>query len=162
MLDPGHTFRFTVHFENLEDEELDLLLYILDLEEHVSVTLRPEEIEPITLQGPMLHKLGNAKGQGPGSCRISIQEMHLLPSAAQRFASMGNSGWNSWNGEDLSTEISRRTQKYKQGEDDTETMQFVRKMMVWDEKDTRTFRYPEYSWFQADKKKDAATELKAI
>jgi hypothetical protein len=75
---------------------------------------------------------------------------------------MGNSGWNSWNGEDLSTEISRRTQKYKQGEDDTETMQFVRKMMVWDEKDTRTFRYPEYSWFQADKKKDAATELKAI
>jgi hypothetical protein len=41
-------------------------------------------------------------------------------------------------------------------------MQFVRKMMVWDEKDTRTFRYPEYSWFQADKNKDMATELKAI
>jgi hypothetical protein len=109
MLEPRHTFTFKVHFENLEDEELDLLLYILALEDEVKVTLRPENLSPIKLQGPMLHKLGNAKGQGPGSCRISIQEMHLLPPAARRFASMGNSGWDSWNGEELSIEISRRT-----------------------------------------------------
>jgi len=162
MLEPGHIFTFTVHFENLEEDELCLLLYILALEEDVHVTLQPEEPNPISLQGPMLHKLGNAKGQGPGSCRITVQEMHLLPLAAQRFASLGSSGWKSLKGEELRTEIIRRTQKYKQGEDDTETMQFVRKMMVWDERDTRTFRYPEYSWFQADKKKDKPTELKAI
>jgi hypothetical protein len=160
MLAPGHTFTFKVHFENLEDEELDLLLYILALEEQVSVTLRPDELEPITLQGPMLHKLGNAKGQGPGSCRIAVQEMHLLPLAAQRFSSLDRSGWKSWKGVELRTEISNRTQKYKQGEEATETMQFLRKMMVWDEKDARTFRYPEYSWFKSEMNK--YTELKSI
>ncbi len=160
MLKPGHTFRITVHFENLEDEELDLLLYILALEDEVKVTLRPEGMDSIQLQGPMLHKLGNAKGQGPGSCQIAIDGLSLLPSAPQRFATLDNPGWQTWRGQDLSTEISNRIQKYRQRKDDSETMQFLRKIMVWDEEDPRSFKYPEYSWFNSEQNK--ATELKAI
>lgn len=160
MLTPQHTFSFTVHFENLEDDELDLLLYILALEDEVQANLKPEGLDPIKLQGPMLHKLGNAKGQGPGSCKISIEGLHISPDPEQRFSSLSQRLWSIFRDDELSHEIFRRTAKYMQDEDESETMQFVRKMMVWDENDSRVFCYPDYTWFNSEQNKE--TELKSI
>ncbi len=158
MLLPGHTFTFTVHFENLAEDELDLLIYTLALEEQVSVTLQPENIQPINLSGPLRHKLGNAKGQGPGSCHIQVQSLTLLPEPARRFQSLGREQVRVLTGSDLEQEIQNRTAAFRQ--DDSQTMQFLRKMMVWDPTDTRDFRYPEYNWFRTTG--NSQLRLKAI
>jgi CRISPR/Cas system CSM-associated protein Csm3 (group 7 of RAMP superfamily) len=158
MLLPGHAFTFTVHFENLAEDELNLLLYTLALEEQVSVTLTPQDKPPIHLTGPLRHKLGNAKGQGPGSCHIQVQSLTLLPDPARRFQSLGREQVRVLIGADLEQEIQSRTAAYRQ--DDTPTMQFLRKMMVWDPADERDFRYPDFNWFRATG--NSAVPLKSI
>lgn len=160
MLLPGHSFAFSVHFENLEERELNLLLYTLALEDMVTVTLRPKDLPAIKLSGPLRHKLGNAKGQGPGSCHIVIDKLALLPQPQQRFSSLGKRTPQVQEGEELAQEIVRRTEAFKQGRDNSPTMEFLRKMMVWDTRDERDFRYPDYHWFQATG--NSTVRLKAI
>lgn len=160
MLEPGHHFKFIVHFENLAEEELNLLLYVLALEEEVKVSLKPNPKEVFNLHGPMRHKLGNAKGQGPGSCQIVIEKIVYQPEANQRFLNLTASRAKELTGDELKQEIDVRTKEYKQGADDSYTMQYLRKIMVWDETDNRIFGYPDFSWFRDAKNKD--TELKPI
>ena len=151
----GHRFSFRVSFESLEPGELDLLLYVLTLEENVEVVLEETGLE---LQGPMRHKLGMGKAVGMGSCRIGIERWEALPSGRERFASLIPVAREMREGEALRQRVAERTTPYVQ--DRSATMTQLRKMMVWDERDARTFRYPEYHWFRAPG--NSETPLKRI
>lgn len=59
LMDINNKFEFEVHFENLTDEELGILIYSLELEEG------------------LLHKVGKGKAFGFGSCKIEINEFLL-------------------------------------------------------------------------------------
>lgn len=59
LLDYGNEFEFDVHFENLTDSELGILIYALELEDG------------------LLHKIGRGKAFGFGSCKIIIEEFNL-------------------------------------------------------------------------------------
>ncbi|MFH1114070.1 MAG: RAMP superfamily CRISPR-associated protein [Pseudomonadota bacterium] len=140
---PGHHFDFNVQFTSLTDQELSLLLYVLHLEENVSVTVGPEKL---SLKGPMRHKIGNAKPLGFGSCHIRLNRMTFLAEPAQRFSTMSSTHDRLLEGEDLRQETTRRLQRFVT--DESPTMQALRKVMVWDEKDPREFHYPDFHWFR--------------
>ena len=59
LMDINNEFEFNVHFENLTDEELGVLIYALELEDG------------------LLHKIGKGKAFGFGSCKIKIKEFLL-------------------------------------------------------------------------------------
>ena len=59
LLDFGNEFEFEVHFNNLNDDELGVLIYSLELEDD------------------LLHKIGKGKSLGLGSCKIEIKEALL-------------------------------------------------------------------------------------
>lgn len=58
-IDIKQEFSFEVHFENLTDEELGVLVYALELEKG------------------LLHKFGRAKAYGFGSCEIKVKDILL-------------------------------------------------------------------------------------
>jgi hypothetical protein len=139
---PGHHFEFDVQFTNLSQDELNLLFYILILEEDVKVTL--SETGQV-LKGPLRHKVGNAKPLGMGSCHIRINRLTLLAEPKERFSSL-YSHVRVLNGDGLEEEIRSRIKPHIS--DKSPTMEAMRRMMVCDETDPRDFRYPDYSWFQ--------------
>jgi CRISPR-associated protein len=59
LLDFGNEFEFEVYFNNLNDDELGVLIYSLELEDD------------------LLHKIGKGKSLGLGSCKIEIKEVLL-------------------------------------------------------------------------------------
>ena len=139
---PGCHFDFDVQFSNLSEEELELLLYVLNLEEKVSVEIGEEKIR---LQGPMRHKIGNAKPLGMGSCHIRLTKLIYFASPSVRFSTLQKTEEQIFEGDALKNEVSKRINKIVN--DNSFTMQQLRKMMVWDERDPRDFRYPDYTWF---------------
>lgn len=141
---PGHHFDFQVQFTSLTDEELSLLLYVLHLEEHVEVVVGEKKLR---LAGPMRHKIGNAKPLGLGSCRIQLNRLEFLASPAERFSTMNTASNRVLESEDLKSEVKRRIQPLV--EDQSPTMTALRKMMVWDENDSRVFRYPTFHEFKS-------------
>lgn len=153
-LPPGTQFTFKVHFENLREEELALLLYCLVLEENVTVTLSKEALGPgaqgpVTLTGPLRHKFGGCKPQGGGSVKIAIHKMTLCADRADRYR--GHTAPVAvLQGEELRAELSRRTQMIANRNDNT--MRHLRAMLIYCENDPRKpIEYPDYSWFQNDK-----------
>ncbi|QTA92051.1 RAMP superfamily CRISPR-associated protein [Desulfonema magnum] len=154
-LQPGHHFDFEVQFSNLRSEEIRLLLYVLALEEEVSVTLGEEQIR---LRGPLRHKLGNAKPLGMGSCHISVEKLVYLAAPRARFASLREPEDTVYEGDALINELSGMRRGFIG--DTSPTMQQLRKMMVWDENDSRSFKYPEYHWFKNPE--NSRKPLKAI
>ncbi len=150
-LKPGATFEFRVDFENLREEELNLLLYCLVLEEEVTVTLRPEALGPgfqqeVTITGPLRHKLGGCKPQGGGSVHIQVVKMELYPNIAERYRGRQRAP-QVWEGDDLKQELQRRTAPIVQRQD--MTMQALRAMLIYSENDPRkNIRYPSYQWFE--------------
>jgi hypothetical protein len=72
---PGCQFEFEIDFVSLEKFELELLVYVLALEENVDVIIEDGDIP---LKGPMRHKLGYAKPLGLGSCRIDLNKIEYL------------------------------------------------------------------------------------
>jgi len=142
-LEINHHFEFTVHFSNLTQDELSLLVYILALENNVSVVIESGNIH---LNGPLRHKIGNAKPLGLGSCHIQINELVLLNPPKQRFSSLTQLQDTSYTGDALQTKINAYTKPFVS--DNRQTMQQLRKMMVWDENDDRVFKYPDYHWFK--------------
>jgi hypothetical protein len=79
-----------VDFENLNWQELQLLLYCLVLEESVTVTLSQAALGkrsegPVTLTGPMRHKIGGAKPQGAGSIGIQMERLTLNEDSVARY-----------------------------------------------------------------------------
>lgn len=139
---PGHHFFFDVQFTGLTDDEYRMLLYIICLEDEVRVE---EKRSGLQLSGPMRHKIGNAKPLGMGSCCIQINRLTLLAPPAERFCSLTVQNHQVFEGESLKAETQRRIQPFI--DDKSPSMQALRKMMVWDENDSREFRYPDYHWF---------------
>jgi hypothetical protein len=140
---PGHHFDFHVHFTNLRKEELELLIYSLALEDECTADIGEEKIK---IKGPLRHKIGNGKPLGLGSCRISITKLVYLSEPKQRFSSLTQTNDNVYEGEKLIDEISALKKRYS--EDSCETMQQLRKVMIWDTNDKRNFSYPDYYWFK--------------
>ncbi len=141
---PGHHFDFEVQFTSLTDEELSLLLYVLNLEEHVEVVVGEKKLR---LAGPMRHKIGNAKPLGMGSCCIRLSRLEFLASPEERFSTLNVATSRILESEDLKSEVNRRIQPLVA--DQSPTMVALRKMMVWDESDSRHFRYPTYHEFKS-------------
>jgi len=149
-LDVGHSFTFDVQFTNLTNEEFAILLYVLNLEDEVSVTIGDEKLE---LKGPMRHKIGNGKPFGLGSVEITVNSVKLQPDPAKRFTSLTrNAESESIEGDTLAQFIDEQTQTIKN--DTSPTMVGLRKMMVWDPNDPRIFKYPDYDWFQTDRNRN--------
>lgn len=140
---PGHHFGFKVHFSNLSKEELELLIYVLALEEDVGVEIGKEKL---ILHGPLRHKIGYAKPLGMGSCHININRLIYYAPASVRFASLKDTEDTVYEGGSLKEESIKLTRNIIS--DTSLTMKQFRKMMVWDENDQREFRYPDYNWFQ--------------
>jgi CRISPR/Cas system CSM-associated protein Csm3 (group 7 of RAMP superfamily) len=161
-LPAGVRFGFRADFANFREEELNLLLYTLALEEEVSVKLSKEALgglEPVTLTGPLRHKLGSCKPQGGGSVRISIQNMEYRADPAARYRGTGISA-TTFEGDSLREEIARRVGPYVSRTDPT--MQHLRAMMIYAEGDPRAadVNYPTYGWFQEEKQDGSGTPLK--
>ena len=152
---PGSQFEFEIDFFNLEKSELELLVYILALEENVEIVIEDGEIP---LKGPMRHKLGYAKPLGLGSCRIDLNKIEYFAAPAKRFSSLGQTENTVCEGDTLKTLIKSLTQRFVS--DTSVTMQQVRKIMVWDENDPRDFAYPKNHWF--DNASNSGKALKQI
>ena len=152
---PGHHFDFSVDFSNLTEDELSLLVYVISLQENVNVEIGEEALK---LNGPMRHKIGNGKPLGLGSCHIKIDKMIIYPSPADRFSSLQQTESTVLTGEDLKEWIQAMTLSITN--DTCDTMQQLRKMMVWNESDPRIFGYPDYYWFKDAK--NSGKELRAI
>jgi CRISPR/Cas system CSM-associated protein Csm3 (group 7 of RAMP superfamily) len=154
---PGHHFDFTVQYTSLTEQEYALLLYILTLEENITTRVGPDRL---TLCGPMRHKIGNAKPLGLGSCHIQIKRLTVSPPPQQRFKSITADNGKVMQDDTLRQEIHQRIAPFVN--DDSLTMQAFRKMMVWDENDTREFGYPSHYWFKDTKNDNSQTPLKEL
>ena len=147
---PGTRFRFTVDFENLREDELDLLVYCLVLEEQSTVKLSAAALGPdgdqpgVTLRGPLRHKLGGAKPHGAGSVHLRITKLELRTDPGARYR--GNKSAKIWESVILEQELDRRTGLFRTRTD--QTMQELRAMLIYDSNDPRTpIQYPTYEWF---------------
>jgi CRISPR/Cas system CSM-associated protein Csm3 (group 7 of RAMP superfamily) len=139
-LPPGVQFTFRVDFANLRDEELDLLLYCLALEEDVTVTLSKEAVagpDPVTLRGPVRHKLGHCKPHGGGSVHIHIDRLELRAEPANRYRGRGSKD-EVLEGEPLRQRLLERTASFRQRQDDT--MRYLRAMWIYTADDPRAGR----------------------
>lgn len=146
---PEHTFNFDVQFHNLTEDEFKLLLYSINLEENVSVTVAGEP-----KSGPMFHKIGNAKPFGMGSCKLTITKLVLLHEPSKRFTSLLQKPEFVYESEELVSFIKEKISSFFQVNDKSDVMENLRKMMVWDAKDEKKFKYPSYSWFQKSENKN--------
>lgn len=146
---PGTSFMFTVHFTNLREAELHLLLYCLTLEKQCKVTLSRKALGPDAqgskiLSGPLRHKIGGAKPHGAGSAHIQIKRMQLREDAAARYR--GKERMSTWEAEQLAGELERRTASFRQRTDST--MQQLRAMLIYAQDDPRKpVEYPTWQWF---------------
>jgi hypothetical protein len=152
---PGTAFRFVVDFDNLRDDELALLTYCLVLEDEVAVTLSPEALgpgfnEPVTLQGPMRHKLGGCKPQGGGSVHLRVERLTLRDDPAARYRA-GSEVASVFEGPELEGKLAALTAAIASRGD--ATMQQLRAMLVYAADDPRptALDYPSYAWFQEDR-----------
>ncbi len=158
-LPPGVTFAFRIDFENLREEELHLLLYCLALEESVTVTLSAQAAggtAPVTLTGPLRHKLGNCKPHGGGSVHIKVERLELRSDPRERYRSVETTASVFEGDAAVRAEIDRRTQAIR-GRNDA-TMQHLRAMLIYAPGDPRAgkLNYPEYAWLNAN----STTQLK--
>lgn len=151
---PGTRFRFTVDFENLRKEELDLLVYCLVLEEQSTVELsaaalgRDGDQAGVTLRGPLRHKLGGAKPHGAGSVHLRVTKLKIRtdPSARYRGSESAEAA-EVWDGESLKQELLCRTERFRTRTD--QTMLELRAMLIYAANDPRrnSIQYPTYRWF---------------
>ena len=159
----GTRFKFTIEFRNLRDDELNLLLYCLELEEQVTVTLgaaalgREAHQSSVTLVGPLRHKIGGAKPHGAGSVHIQITKMELCSDASARYR--GGNATQTLKLSALRTELNNRTASFC-GRTDL-TMNELRAMLIYTTNDPRRpIRYPDFSWFRRERNRHPKTQLK--
>ncbi|NLE58494.1 MAG: hypothetical protein GX616_09040 [Planctomycetes bacterium] len=152
---PGAVFSLRIDAENLLQSEWQILLYCLALEESVSVTLSPAALgdkyrEPVHLVGPMRHKLGGAKPQGGGSCRIHLDRLVLDEDPLARYR-RGRGAAKTLEGQAVAEYVSSETEPFRRRED--RTMRELRAMLIFTPDDPRAtnLRYPSYMWFQDEK-----------
>lgn len=150
----GTRFSFTVDFTNLRDDELNLLLYCLELEKEVTVTLSPaalgrDETEgSVEFSGPLRHKIGGAKPHGSGSVHIRVTKMELCTDATARYR--GNSNTEILECSTLQTKLDNCTAPFCRRSD--QTMNELRAMLIYSTGDPRQpIQYPKYDWFQDER-----------
>ena len=130
----GSEFTFSAHFDNLAQDELDLLLYTL------------------VLEPGMRHKLGYAKPAGLGSVQVALTRLELIDYAT-RYTSPGKEG-TVYKGVALDTYVNTRIAPYVKN--DSITVQDLRRIWRWPGYDN--IHYPGYGWF----KDNPATRLNEI
>jgi len=118
-------FEFTTTFYNLEAQELSLLLYCLALENSTSVELGKGRLP---LKGALRHK----------PQKMVVRDMKA------RYS--GQASENIFEGTDIENEIEKKTKRFRA--DNSYVMVCLRKMLIWDEGDTRDFKYPAFDWFK--------------
>jgi CRISPR/Cas system CSM-associated protein Csm3 (group 7 of RAMP superfamily) len=153
-LKEGHNFKFTVFFENLREEELQTLLYAINLEQNIEEILAPNTKNETKVKGDMCHKLGMGKSIGLGTVKINIDQIELFETAS-RYSSYENTN-KIINGDELKSYISDRTKNFIN--DKSEYMINLRKMMIFDQDSEMNIRYPSNEWF----KENSQVKLKTI
>ncbi len=151
---PGTRFRFTVDFENLREEELDLLVYCLVLEEQSTVELsaaavgRASDQAGVTLRGPLRHKLGGAKPHGAGSVHLRITKLKIRTDPSARYRGSESADLTEVREDEaLNQELLRRTEPFRTRVD--RTMRELRAMLIYAANDPRNpIHYPTYDWFR--------------
>lgn len=140
-LPKNSVFEFDVTFHNLLDEELNLLLYFIALEEDVSISFDDGR----TVKGSLRHKLGYGKPLGMGSVHIAITKMALIGDMVQRYSKLKPP-------EDITEEalkeiIKDKTKTFRA--DCSLTMTQLRRMLLWNEAESKRFHYPSFNWFRS-------------
>jgi CRISPR/Cas system CSM-associated protein Csm3 (group 7 of RAMP superfamily) len=120
-------FTFSTHFENLAQDELNLLLYAL------------------VLEPTMRHKIGQGKPAGLGSVEISLTQLEFID-YRQRYTSP-NRGITLYKEGQLKQEIDTRVAGYVNNHQ-SNTLQDLRDIWRWPGRDD--LRYPNNDWFKAN------------
>lgn len=129
VIKTGAHFEFTINYSNLADDELALLIFAL------------------TLEDPMRHKIGMGKGLGLGSVQITIQEWRTID-LSKRYQQL-NAGSQILSDEALAAALQRQREKYHSAFANWQgSLQALREIWTWDEKQTREVQYPSYMWFK--------------
>lgn len=123
-------FTFSAHFDNLAQNELDLLLYALVLEPEVR------------------HKMGYAKPAGLGSVEIALTRLELVD-YSRRYTSP-DGGRAVYTGDALKAYVDGQVACYVNDKNSV-TLQDLRRIWKWPGRDD--LRYPDRYWFdQPDNK----------
>lgn len=101
--------------------------------------------ENCCVRGALRHKLGNCKPHGGGSVHIKVERMELRGDPKDRYRSVEATA-SLFEGDDVVTEITRRTQPIRERTDPT--MQHLRAMLIYTSGDPRAgnLNYPTYEW----------------
>ena len=126
-LGAGSRFTFRGHFENVAQDDLNLLLYAL------------------VLEPAMRHKLGFAKAAGLGSIAVKLTRLNLL-NPAERYT-QGGGGFAVMEGGALATYLQQNTLLYA-GNISSQTLNDLRRIWAWPA--VHTLRYPGQDWFKAN------------
>lgn len=118
-------FGFEVNFQNLTDEEFELLLYSL------------------VLEPGMRHKIGMGKPLGLGSVRIGVEEVEIL-NIAERYSSL-EGGVTGYEGEKLGEFMETQLKKFRESQNSN--MVTLRRIWQWPPL-KEEFGYPGYNWFK--------------
>lgn len=124
-IDKESRFLFSVQFTNLEDAELQTLLYTLVLE--------PE----------MRHKIGYGKPAGLGSVRFDITKLTLIDYANRYTTNQGTTVYANCG---LATYLSTQIRPFT-GNTTSSTLNALRRIWRWNPTDTTRYRYPAKEWF---------------
>jgi len=127
-LKSGATFSFSIHFDNLSQFELDILLYALVLEE------------------AMRHKIGYAKPLGLGSIKIEISELILI-NRRLRYSNHPDSKQIY-----QATQLAQYLDNHLAAIRAKQTMPFLdlRRIWAWPPPTGVNYDYPSYEWFKEE------------
>jgi len=123
-LDTGSRFVFRAHFDNVADDDFNLLLYALVLE--------PE----------LRHKFGYGKPAGLGSIEVKLHWVETVDRLARYRA--GGGGMTRYEGAGLDGFIARRIARYT-GDRQSLTLGDLRRIWAWPA--TYDLQYPGEEWF---------------
>lgn len=121
-IDKESQFTFSVQFTNLEDIELQTLLYALVLEPN------------------MRHKLGYGKPAGFGSVHFEITKLTLIDYASRY--NTANQGVENVEERRLEAYLSQQTQSFRYNTT-SKTLNALRRIWRWDPNDKTQYRYPD-------------------
>lgn len=118
-------FVFSGHFGNLHKDELQLLLYVINLEP------------------AMRHKIGYAKPAGLGSIRVTLTRVTIIDPKTRYVR--GGANQTVHEGEDVTNYVTRETKKFV--DDKTSiTLKDLRRIWAWPP--VHKIGYPPQSWFK--------------
>lgn len=125
-LKPGAVFNFKIHFNNLTQSEVNILLYAIVLEEK------------------MRHKIGYAKPLGLGSVRIEILELNIID-RCKRYSDPKAQN-NNLVGESLTEYLEKNLASFRSNQ--TISFKDLRRIWKWPPPEGVRYEYPSYEWFR--------------